>query len=71
MNGEPGIYSARYLRPDATYAERDERTDHVFLAGGEQLDDGRAREAEPLASRRWTLEAGTWTQVLLALVEAL
>ena len=22
LNGEPGIYSARYLRPDATYAER-------------------------------------------------
>ena len=22
LNGEPGIYSARYLRPDASYAER-------------------------------------------------
>ena len=36
-----------------------------------KLDDGRSREAHPLAARRWTLEAVAWLQTLLAFVEAL
>jgi hypothetical protein len=45
--------------------------DRSFLLDVNKLDDGRAREPAPLARRRWTLEAGAWVQVLLALVEAL
>ncbi len=36
-----------------------------------KLDDGRTREPSPLASRRWTLEASAWTQLLFSLLEAL
>jgi len=37
----------------------------------DKLDDGRTREAAPLASRRWTLEFKAWAELLLALVASL
>jgi hypothetical protein len=37
----------------------------------QKLDDGRLREPQPLASRRWILEIGAWAQAVLALVAAL
>jgi hypothetical protein len=36
-----------------------------------RLDDGRTREARPVAARRWAADAGAWLQLLLSLVEAL
>ena len=42
-----------------------------WLLDLDKLDDGRTREAAPLASRRWTLEASAWTQLLFSLLEAL
>ncbi len=42
-----------------------------IFADWNKLDDGRTVEAHPLASRRYTLEAGAWLQLVLALVEAL
>ena len=36
-----------------------------------KLDDGRTLEPSHAASRRWTLEASAWTQLLFSLVESL
>lgn len=37
----------------------------------DKLDDGRTRERQPAASRRWTLEFKAWNELLLSLLEAL
>ena len=42
-----------------------------WLLDVDKLDDGRTREARPLAARRWTLETGAWLQIVVALLEAL
>ena len=44
LNGEPGIYSARYLRPDASYAER-------FDAIYQSVREKQARSAATNAAR--------------------
>jgi hypothetical protein len=45
--------------------------DRTVLLDLDKLDDGRTREAVPLASRRWTLELESWAAVALSLLEAL
>jgi hypothetical protein len=42
-----------------------------WLSDLRKLDDGRRREANPRAARRWAADAGAWLQLLFALVEAL
>ncbi len=45
--------------------------DRNVLLDLDKLDDGRTREAATAASRRWTLEFKAWTELLLAMLEAL
>ncbi|HET7784668.1 MAG TPA: M1 family metallopeptidase [Myxococcales bacterium] len=45
--------------------------DRSVLLDLDKLDDGRTREASPLASRRWTLELQSWAAVALSLLEGL
>jgi hypothetical protein len=45
--------------------------DREILLDVQKLDDGRLREPQPLASRRWTLEVAAWTQAFFAALEAL
>lgn len=45
--------------------------DERFSADRSKLDDGRTREAHPLAARRWTLEGGSWMGLALSFLEAL
>jgi hypothetical protein len=45
--------------------------EHNWLLDLNKLDDGRTRESSSLASRRWTFELKAWTELALALLEAL
>ena len=45
--------------------------DRALLLDLNKLDDGRTREKSRLASKRWTLEFGAWTQFFFALAGAL